>query len=213
MAERSLVSISEASRILGVSEATLRQWTDEGKVDAFVTPGGHRRYSPDELRRFAGMHDKVHGIKDLVTSLEQAALLQKEIAHTRFQAAAWYSQMDPESHQALATFGRSLLDLLICYITEPARRDETLELIRGVGRDFGAELVSLGMPLTDAVDAFLLHRTPFVNVVTNLMRKREMLDERAVEAIPLVNQAIDEALMAMLTVYQEHEPSSGEAPA
>ncbi len=48
MSQRSLLSISEASRMLGIREATLRQWTDAGKIRAFVTPGGHRRYSKNE---------------------------------------------------------------------------------------------------------------------------------------------------------------------
>lgn len=32
-----------ASRLLGVSEATLRRWSDSGRLKAFMTPGGHRR--------------------------------------------------------------------------------------------------------------------------------------------------------------------------
>jgi hypothetical protein len=32
--EEAFLNISEASRILGVSEAALRQWTDEGKIKA-----------------------------------------------------------------------------------------------------------------------------------------------------------------------------------
>ena len=188
-----------------MSEATLRLWTDEGKIGAFVTPGGHRRYSRTDLRRFAGLQGKVHGVKDLVSGLEEAALLQRETAQTSFPETEWYGKLSPESHRSLAQFGRQLLDLVIRYITEPARRDEIVDEVRGVGRDFGTELVGLGMPLTDTLEAFLLHRTPFVNVVTNLMKKREALDERALEAIPLVNRIMDEALMSLVTVYQEQQ--------
>ncbi|NQT48601.1 MAG: hypothetical protein HQ578_06460, partial [Chloroflexi bacterium] len=171
----------------------------------FVTPGGHRRYSRTDLRRFAGMQGKVHGVKDLVSGLEEAALLQRETAQTSFPETEWYGKLSPSSHRSLAQFGRQLLDLVIRYITEPARRDEIVDDVRGVGRDFGSELVGLGMPLTDTLEAFLLHRTPFVNVVTNLMKKREALDERALEAIPLVNRIMDEALMSLVTVYQEQQ--------
>jgi len=142
--------------------------------------------------------------------LEEAALLQREIAQTKFPTTAWYVKLTPESHQVLAHSGRQLLDLIIRYITEPARREETVELVRSVGRDFGAELVRLGMPLTDALEAFLLHRTPLVNVVTNLMKKREMLNERALEAIRLVNHIMDEALMSLVAVFQEHVASPPE---
>ena len=54
MTQEPLLSISEASQLLGFSEAALRQWTDEGKIKAFITPGGHRRYVRAELPIFAG---------------------------------------------------------------------------------------------------------------------------------------------------------------
>jgi len=201
--ERSLVSIGEASRILGVSEATLRLWTDEGKIRAFVTPGGHRRYSKADLRRFAGLQGKVHGVKDVVSGLEEAASLPRDIAQTSFPDTAWYGKLSPESCQNLARCGRRLLDLVIRYITEPSRRDETIRLSQDVGKDFGTELAGLGVPLTDALEAFLLHRTPFVDATTGLMKKREALSERAVEAIPMVTRVMDEALVSLVAAYQE----------
>ncbi|MDD4635199.1 MAG: helix-turn-helix domain-containing protein, partial [Dehalococcoidales bacterium] len=48
----SWLSIGEACRILGVSEATLRQWTDDGQIKVFITPGGHRRYQRSQLDEF-----------------------------------------------------------------------------------------------------------------------------------------------------------------
>lgn len=205
MSGRSLVSISEASRVLGVSEATLRLWTDEGRIKAFVTPGGHRRYSRADLRRFAGLQSKVHGVKDLTAEMEQAAGLQREIAQTAFPATMWHDSLSPESRLRLARCGRRMLNVILSYITEPAGRDETIRLARSVGRDFGCELAGLGIPLADALEAFLLHRTPFVNAVTNLMRRREALNERAVEAVPMVTRVMDEALLAVVAAYQEQE--------
>lgn len=37
---------------LGVSERTVANWIDRGHLDAFRTPGGHRRVSPKDLRDF-----------------------------------------------------------------------------------------------------------------------------------------------------------------
>ena len=80
--EEPLVSISEASHLLGVSEAALRQWTDEGKIKAFITPGGHRRYSRVELKKITGSHMKMLGIKDLVFELEDTTQTHRELART-----------------------------------------------------------------------------------------------------------------------------------
>lgn len=38
--------------LLGVSERTVANWIDRGHLDAFRTPGGHRRVAPDSLREF-----------------------------------------------------------------------------------------------------------------------------------------------------------------
>ena len=47
------VSISEAARILGVTQGTLRRWDTEGKLKAERTPSGHRRYDLNTLKRLA----------------------------------------------------------------------------------------------------------------------------------------------------------------
>ena len=52
-AERQL-SVSEASRVLGMSRTTLLAAEEAGLLTPLRTPGGHRRYDPAELRRFAG---------------------------------------------------------------------------------------------------------------------------------------------------------------
>jgi excisionase family DNA binding protein len=43
------LTMREASSFLGVSETTLRRWTDDGMVSTFRTPGGHRRFRLHDL--------------------------------------------------------------------------------------------------------------------------------------------------------------------
>lgn len=50
------LTVGEAARYLGVSEPTLRKWTDAGTIVAFRTPGGHRRYRLETLRSFQEGH-------------------------------------------------------------------------------------------------------------------------------------------------------------
>lgn len=42
----------QIAALIGVSERTVANWIDRGHLDAFRTPGGHRRVSPPSLRRF-----------------------------------------------------------------------------------------------------------------------------------------------------------------
>lgn len=205
MGEQPLVTISEASRLLGVSEAALRQWTDEGKIKAFITPGGHRRYSRAELRKFMTSHQKVLGMKDLVVELEDTVQLHREIARTYPNTATWYDQLGQEAQEHLAELGRRFLSLIIRYITEPSRREETIKLARQVGCSYGETLAKQGLPLTDSVAAFMRHREPIMEATTQLMRKKEPFNGRIVAAIPQVTQVMDETLLSLVDAHQQYQ--------
>lgn len=48
------LSVSEAGRVLGVSRTTLLAAEEAGILVPIRTPGGHRRYDPDDLDRYLG---------------------------------------------------------------------------------------------------------------------------------------------------------------
>lgn len=203
MTQEPLLSIGEASHLLGVSEAALRQWTDEGKIKAFITPGGHRRYSRAELKKFMGSHPKMIGIKDLVVELEETAQLLRETSRASLNTTTWYNKLNEESKENLAHLGRQLLNLIIKYVAEPAKREETTQLTRDASHILGETLAKLELPLTDSVKAFLLHREPIMNAATHLMRKPEAFTGRVVAAIPMVAHLMDEALVALVAAHQQ----------
>lgn len=203
MGQDLLLSISEASRILGVSEAALRQWTDEGKIKAFITPGGHRRYSEAELKRFVTAHQKTLGIKDVVAEIEGTVELHREIFQASVAATSRY-ELNEESRERLAQLGRHLLNTVVRYITEPGKQEETLNIARECGQSFGEVLAKLGFTLTDAVEAFILHRDPFISATTHLLSKREALSGKVVEMLPLVVRVMDEALVSLVSAYQKY---------
>lgn len=205
MHQEQLVSISEASHILGVSEASLRQWTDEGKIKAFITPGGHRRYARLELKKFIASPPKVLRIKDLVIELEDTVPLHREIDRAFLSSTAWYSKLSQESQQDLAHLGRRLLSLIIQYISEPSKREENLQLARDVGRGFGQILARVGLPLTDSVEAFVLHHDPIMKAITHLATKPGALTGRVVETIPLAAHVMDETLVALVAAHQQYQ--------
>lgn len=210
MGQESLVGISEASHILGVSEAALRQWTDDGKIKAFVTPGGHRRYSKEELKKFLTLRQKKLGIKDLVAEIENTIPLHRELSRTYLNSTSWYDRLDKDTRERLGDLSRRLLKLIIRYITEPLKREEIINLARDIGRSFGQLLAQLGLPLNDSIEAFIVHRVPLLNAATSIIRKREAYNGRLIEAISKVDYIMDEVLVALVSAreqYQEMLPS------
>ena len=45
------LTLGQAAKYLGVAQSTIRKWSDIGRVPAFYTPGGHRRYRRGDLDR------------------------------------------------------------------------------------------------------------------------------------------------------------------
>jgi excisionase family DNA binding protein len=46
------LTLGQAAKYLGVAQSTIRKWSDQGRVPAFYTPGGHRRYRRPDLDNF-----------------------------------------------------------------------------------------------------------------------------------------------------------------
>jgi excisionase family DNA binding protein len=46
------LTLGQAAKYLGVAQSTIRKWSDQGRVPAFYTPGGHRRYRRTDLDKF-----------------------------------------------------------------------------------------------------------------------------------------------------------------
>jgi excisionase family DNA binding protein len=46
------LTLGQAAKYLGVAQSTIRKWSDQGRVPAFYTPGGHRRYRRGDLDTF-----------------------------------------------------------------------------------------------------------------------------------------------------------------
>jgi excisionase family DNA binding protein len=47
-----LLNVGEAASYLGVSAASLRNWSNQGLVPVYRTPGGQRRYAIADLDEF-----------------------------------------------------------------------------------------------------------------------------------------------------------------
>ena len=46
------ISTKKAAELIGVSQRTIQNWVDDGKLMCSKTAGGHRRLNPDEVSKF-----------------------------------------------------------------------------------------------------------------------------------------------------------------
>jgi excisionase family DNA binding protein len=50
--EADWLTLGQAAKYLGMAQSTIRKWSDAGRLSAFYTPGGHRRYRRSDLDQF-----------------------------------------------------------------------------------------------------------------------------------------------------------------
>lgn len=77
-----MITIQEASKILGVTPKTLRIWEKDGKIKSYKTEGGHRRYNLQDLESFneenplndsekIAIKQKIKKISDLLIEIKE----------------------------------------------------------------------------------------------------------------------------------------------
>ncbi len=51
--KKTYLTPNQVAELLMVSPTAVRQWAEKGELLAYTTPGGHRRFNPDDIERIA----------------------------------------------------------------------------------------------------------------------------------------------------------------
>ena len=83
-----LLKIGAAAQLLFVSEQTLRDWTEQDKITAYVTDGGHRFYHEADVRRLSYENrqvSKFYHLTGIVTiSPDKEATFEANVGDTKY---------------------------------------------------------------------------------------------------------------------------------
>lgn len=197
------ITLGQACKLLGVNESTLRRWADAGHVRSFRTPGGHRRFSEDDLHALvSGQGAPGH---QPYTSLGQLALsrIRRRLHRGRSHAAPWYSGLREEERERLRALGRRLVELVSEYLTKGARRARLLEEARNIGHEYGRELSRDNLSLRDAVEGFTFFRKSLEDTAMEVAQKSDLSIEGALEVWDLLSNLVDQVLLATTEAYEE----------
>jgi excisionase family DNA binding protein len=103
------LTVSEASRVLGLSRTTFLAAEESGLLTALRTPGGHRRYDPAELRRYAeraggsGWDDTTAAPPDFTPTAEPEAPAVAAAARAALRALAQALEADSAGPYLMAS--------------------------------------------------------------------------------------------------------------
>ena len=134
------LTLGQAAKYLGVAQSTMRKWSDLGRVSAFYTPGGHRRYRRSDLDRFldrsgpSGAGPATEGPLVLVVDDDEGL---REYVRENLEAEGYVVREAGGAEEALAALGEQSPDLILLDVMMPQMDGwETLRRIQehtGVG--------------------------------------------------------------------------------
>jgi excisionase family DNA binding protein len=195
------LTLSEASKLLGVHPATLRQWSDEGKVRIFRTPGGHRRFSRPDIERM--LH---------VTPLRGAGLssfvMTEALEHTRQELPValmqeWAQGIDEAERQRRRETGRQIISLATHLLAHDAPTDEQLVLARRLGVEYGQMMAHTGHTLPDAVMAFIFFRDSLLETVFSLPETTGLDRDATLTIVRRINHLLNDVLRNMMDAHAQ----------
>ena len=157
------MSLRDACQLLQVSQVTLRQWADAGHLRVYRTPGGHRRFSREDVLALT-RRPSPSPAPESPDKLEGTALrrIRRRLNHEEVARQPWYQSVEEGGRDRMRLFGRRLLSLLL---QEPpqrrlsGRRQEVLAEALMLGHEYGAEMSERNVPVKDTVEAFIFFRT------------------------------------------------------
>jgi excisionase family DNA binding protein len=202
-------SLKAASEFLGVHYTTLRTWCDQGQIAAFRTPGGHRRFSIVELRRFIEERaNRREQEAPASTALIDVALVQirHEIQKLAAEDSGWNYRLTQDAEDVRRQRGRQLFALAISYLVKPGQRARLLEEAKHLGQEYGIEAAQGGVPLAHIGRAVQFFRRQLAQAMNN--RNPESRGHEAVSTAEdmqlqsVFEQFFDEVLFSVLQGYQ-----------
>ena len=201
------LSLGEASRLLGITPATLRRWADQGQVAAFVTPGGHRRFPKavidDLVPRARTRRPALAGLGADPQRMAQA--YRRARPAERPAPAPWLTALGDAERADFRERGHRLLGVVLELLDATERREAAgkLEQACSQARDYGVRAAVGGASLAETVELFLRFRSSFVGELAGIARRRR-LDTREATALLLEAEgAMDRLLVALMDGHAE----------
>lgn len=188
--------------MLGVSPATLRRWSDAGRLRVFTTPGGHRRFSRSALERL------LPADRSRRPSIGGAGLSPSRIARTYRKASReaspelpWVLALSDEQRLLFRERGHVLAASLLQYLdaAQPETADHHLKEASSSASAYGTVAATLGLSLSQTVEGFLRFRAPFHHELAVAARRRGFDTAETTDLLETAERAMDRLLVATMT--------------
>jgi excisionase family DNA binding protein len=138
------LTLGQAARFLGVAQSTIRKWSDNGRVPAFYTPGGHRRYRRTDLESFLdrsgpGGHPKAGPLVLLVDDDDAV----RELVRVNLEFEGYTVREAASASEGLEAIEDAKPDLVLLDVMMP--HVDGWEMLRRIQEQYGAGAIPVVM--------------------------------------------------------------------
>lgn len=138
------LTLGQAARFLGVAQSTIRKWSDNGRVPAFYTPGGHRRYRRADLETFLdrsgpGGKSRSGPLVLLVDDDEKV----RELVRVNLEFEGYSVREAGSAEEGLSAIEEAKPDLVLLDVMMP--QTDGWEMLRKIQEQYGAGAIPVVM--------------------------------------------------------------------
>ena len=201
------LSLGPASRLLGVDPDTLRRWADEGRIEAFLTAGGHRRFNRGTVERIleARRHDATIRLATLGATTDRLSRAYRRGYSSASDVGEVRDAVPVTDRDAFRDGGRALVGALLAHLdatNDPARAAAERAAISATD-DLARRLAAAAIPLADAVSLFVAARRPFLTELGVIARRRSLDPDRLATIYDGSSALLDRLLLRLVAAHQE----------
>ena len=170
------LSLGPASRLVGVDPDTLRRWADDGRVRAFATPGGHRRFAAEDLQRLVQARSPRRRSLSTLGATPDRVVRAYARSYRATAAVGGIEPLATADRDAFRTDGRHLVGALLGYLdarTPEARARHEADAAQTV-RMTALRLAATGADISAGVSTFVAARRPLLAALAAVGRRRAL---------------------------------------
>ncbi|MBE3075616.1 MAG: helix-turn-helix domain-containing protein [Actinobacteria bacterium] len=199
------LTVQDACALIGVSPATLRRWSAAGDVQAFTTPGGHRRFARSTIlgllpsgRRQRPTLERLGETPEHMTGVYRRHLAQA------CRGVTWLVGLSEDELEPLRDHGRLIAGSLLVFIDAATPEDRRKAMVKAVGAvtEYGRLAARGSGGLRETVEAFLRFRMLFLGELALVARRRGLDTVEATNLLVTATQAIDQLLVALMNGHE-----------
>jgi excisionase family DNA binding protein len=187
--------------VLGVSPATLRRWSDAGRLRVFTTPGGHRRFSRSALQRLLPAdRSRRPSIGASDVSPSRLARSYRRASREVAPELPWVLALTEEQRLLFRERGHVLATSLLQHLdaSQPEAAAHHLRTAADSAGEYGSVAAGLGLSLSQTVEGFLRFRAPFHHELALAARRRGFDAAETTDLLETAERAMDRLLVATM---------------